>query len=92
MGIILCATRGGEASRRTQQEAIKIAKEQKAAINSLEAQRKKGLAQLAKAEAKEREYQAALNLTVKSENILKLNILIPVTFLLIIQFLIIGLK
>jgi nucleotide-binding universal stress UspA family protein len=27
MGIILCATRGGEASRRTQHEAIKIAKE-----------------------------------------------------------------
>jgi TP901 family phage tail tape measure protein len=54
-------------SEKVQQAEIKIAKEQKAAIKSLEAQRKKGLAQLAKAESKEREYQAALNLTVKSE-------------------------
>lgn len=32
MVVILCATRGGEASKRTQDEAIRLAKEQKAQV------------------------------------------------------------
>lgn len=44
-----------------------IEKQQIAAEKALEKQRQRGLAQLAKQESKEREYQNALNLTVKSE-------------------------
>lgn len=59
-----------KAQKKTQENVKKstsLEKEQKKASEALEKQRQKGLSQLAKVEAKEREFQKALNLTVKSE-------------------------